>query len=139
MKIFAIAASLSLFNFSSLVYAQQGAVESSTPNIAGTIPTLLVGLVVMLGLIYLLAGLAKKTNFMQLKSPGMKVLSVLPLSGREKMMIVEVGKQQLLIGVTAQSIQLIKELDEPIKMPQQDFKHTLSKFMQPQQKDNKND
>lgn len=101
-----------------------------TPDLMSSIPTLLIGLVVMLALIYVLAGVAKKTNFMQMKSSGMKVLSVLPLSGREKIMLIEVGKQQLVIGVTAHNINLIQSLDEPIDMPVQDFKQTFGKFMQ---------
>ncbi len=115
--------------FSPLVFAQ-------SPDIASTIPTLLIGLVIMVVVIYLLAGLAKKTNFMQMKSAGMKVISVLPVSGREKIMIVEVGNEQLVLGVTAHSINLIKTLEEPIEITNQDFKQTLSKFMQPNNKHN---
>ena len=112
------------------------AAHAETSDITGSIPTLLVGLIAMLVLIYILAGIAKKTNFMQLKSAGMKVISVLPITNREKLVIVEVGKQHLVIGVTAHSINLIKELDEPIDIPNQDFKQTLSKMIQQNNKQN---
>lgn len=114
--------------FSLAVFPLQAFAQSA--DLMSSIPTLLIGLVVMLALIYVLAGLAKKTNFMQLKSSGMKVLSVLPLSGREKIMLIEVGKQQMVIGVTAHNINLIQSLDEPIDIQTQDFKQTFGKLMQ---------
>lgn len=106
------------------------------PDITSSIPTLLFGLVFMIALIYALAIIAKKTNIGQMKTPGMKVVSVLPLTNREKIMLVDVGGTQLLLGVTAQSINLIKELPEPLDLSSPDFKQTFSKILN-NKKDNK--
>ncbi len=44
----------------------------------------------------------------------MKVLGVMTLGQRERVVLMSVGKQQLLIGVTASRVSLLYELDEPV-------------------------
>ncbi|SFC17410.1 flagellar protein FliO/FliZ [Marinospirillum celere] len=74
------------------------------------------GLLVVIGLMLFLAWLAKRMRLV----PGgshhnaLKVLAVLPLSNRERLLLVQVGEQQLLLGVTANQINCLHELDKPL-------------------------
>nr|WP_086941103.1 flagellar biosynthetic protein FliO [Thaumasiovibrio occultus] len=89
-------------------------------------------LFLVLGLIVLLAWLTKKLRLSQLGGAGsqMRVVKQLPLGAKERLVVVEVGNEQLLIGVTAQQVNLIKTLAEPLPeeaSPQ--FAEQLSKLM----------
>jgi len=44
----------------------------------------------------------------------MKILGVMTLGQRERVVLMSVGKQQLLIGVTASRVSLLYELEEPV-------------------------
>ncbi|MDQ2068465.1 flagellar biosynthetic protein FliO [Natronospira bacteriovora] len=77
---------------------------------------------VMLSLIIVLAvvfGLAWAMRRMQGygggRGNGMKVIAQLPLSTRERLMLVEVGRQQLLLGVSPGGIRTLHVLDEPLE------------------------
>ncbi|WP_048692753.1 flagellar biosynthetic protein FliO [Catenovulum maritimum] len=102
---------------------------AEAPTLATSIPTLLLSLIAMLALIFVLATLVKKTNLGQMKSGAMRVVSVLPLTAREKVILIEVGDKQMLLGVSAQSVNLLKELDEKVTVPETDFRQTMSQFL----------
>jgi flagellar protein FliO/FliZ len=55
----------------------------------------------------------------------MKVLAILPLGTRERMAIVQVGDQQLVIGITASSINTLHVLENPIEV---NHPQAMSKF-----------
>ncbi|WP_235188588.1 flagellar biosynthetic protein FliO [Catenovulum agarivorans] len=97
---------------------------------------MLFGLVVTIAVIYLLAGLARKTNLGQFKNSTMQVLAVLPLSAKEKLLLVQVGECQLLLGVTGQSINLLKEFSQPLDIKAPDFKQSLTQFINTNKKNN---
>jgi len=69
------------------------------------IGTMVIGLVAVLGLILLLAWLSKRFN---LAAPGgnssMKLLSAMSVGPKEKIMLVEVEGEKLLLGVTPHQI-----------------------------------
>lgn len=109
---------------------------AQTAHLTSSIPTMLMGLVVTIAIIYLLAGLARKTNLGQFKNSTMQVLAVLPLSAKEKLLLVQVGDSQLLLGVTGQSINLLKEFTEPLDIKAPDFKQSLAQFINPNKKNN---
>ena len=67
----------------------------------------------------------------------MKVVSSLPLGAKERLVVVQVGKEQLLLGVSQQQVALIKTLDEPLEIKEfmaPEFSQQLSKWMKGQQK-----
>jgi flagellar protein FliO/FliZ len=73
------------------------------------------GLLIVIGFIVLLAWLIKRTNQLQTSANGkLKIIAGLPLGTRERIVLVEVGKEQILVGVTAQQIQTLHVLKEPI-------------------------
>ncbi|WP_111640545.1 flagellar biosynthetic protein FliO [Marinimicrobium alkaliphilum] len=50
-------------------------------------------------------------------NPHMKVLATMPMGTRERLMVVDVAGQQLLLGVTATQITLLHTFDEPVIAP----------------------
>jgi flagellar protein FliO/FliZ len=69
----------------------------------------------VIGLILLLAWLLKKSRLVpSLTQNQLRVLSVLPLGTREKLLVVKVGEQQLLLGMTPANISLLCTLDTPL-------------------------
>lgn len=77
--------------------------------------SLLGGLTLIIILIYGLSWFVKRFaqgGFMH--NPSMKVVSALPLGTRERLMLVDVGGKQLLLGVTATQINTLHVFDEPV-------------------------
>lgn len=77
----------------------------------------------MIALILLLAYLAKRLQGMSRSSVGglsgqgkmIKTLATTSIGLKEKISLIQVGEQQLLIGITPQSIQTLLVLETPIK------------------------
>lgn len=85
------------------------------PNSASQLASLVGGLALILVLIYGLSWFVKR--FSQggfLQNPTMKIVSAMPLGTRERLMLVEVGGKQLLLGVTATQINTLHVFDEPV-------------------------
>ncbi|KHA58781.1 flagellar biosynthesis protein FliO [Vibrio variabilis] len=98
----------SLVLFSSSVLA---ATPSSQLDWATTFGSLLFVIVFILFLAWLL----KRMRIPALvNQQGLSVVRQIPVGTRERIMIVQAGEEQFLVGVTAQSIQLISKLDKPI-------------------------
>lgn len=70
-------------------------------------------LMLVVGLILLLAWLAKRFGGMHFRHHGsMRVVSVLPLGNREKIVLVQTGDKYLLLGVTPSQINTLQVFDE---------------------------
>lgn len=87
--------------------------------IATTDPvTVLLGLLFVVGLIFVLAWLLKKVSGGPLLSNStMKVLSSMSVGTRERVVLVQVGDKQMLLGVGAGSVSQLHIFDEPIIAP----------------------
>lgn len=107
----------------------KGAIKSLEPvNYGGKI---LFFLLFIIGLILLLAWLLSKTkvasSMMSQNNPELKTVAVLSLGIKEKIAVIKAGEKQFLVGITAQQINLISELETPItenetqKLSFQDF------------------
>ena len=86
----------------------------------------------VLGIIIALAwGLKKSRLVPQMGRPDFKVLFTLPVGYKEKLMVVQAGEQQLLLGVTAQQISFLTEINPPITStaPAPVFAQHLSRWM----------
>lgn len=105
---------------------------SATPdlNLAATLGSLLF----VVALILFLAWVLKK---MQLPGVGgnngpMKVIRQLAVGQKERIVLIQVGDEQLLVGVTATNINLLSKLENPIvdeDSPSTSFSHQLSQIM----------
>ncbi|MFO1387999.1 flagellar biosynthetic protein FliO [Cellvibrio sp.] len=90
------------------------AVSTKTTS-ASQLTSLAGGLALILILIYGLSWFVKR--FSQggfLNNPTMKIVSAMPLGTRERLMLVDVGGKQLLLGVTATQINTLHVFDEPV-------------------------
>ena len=92
---------------------------TTSPLPSGAIVETLLGLLLVLAIIVLLAWLIKRTNRFQATANGeMKIIAGLPLGPRERAILLQVGEQQILVGVTAQHVQTLHVLETPINTEQ---------------------
>ncbi|GLX77614.1 flagellar protein [Thalassotalea insulae] len=100
--------------------------------------SMIMSLLMVLVLIIVSAWLLKKFNLTNHSVAGMKVIASLPLGTKEKLVVVQVGEQQLLLAVSQQQVSLIKTLEQPldIAMPvTQEFNQTVSRFFNKSRQD----
>ncbi len=87
----------------------------NSPVSLATLAETAFGLIIVLGFIVLLAWLVKRTNQLQTSANGkLKIIAGLALGTRERIVLIEAGNEQILVGVTAQQIQTLHVLKEPI-------------------------
>ncbi|MGF1707940.1 flagellar biosynthetic protein FliO [Enterovibrio baiacu] len=98
----------------------------AAPTSSESLATTLAALLAVIGLIFALAWLLKRMKVPALMGakPGLKVISQLPLGQRERVMVLDVNGEQVLIGVTSQQITLLKSLDTPMGDAKSDVKST---------------
>ncbi|MFV1983152.1 MAG: flagellar biosynthetic protein FliO [Thiohalomonadales bacterium] len=83
---------------------------------AGQFFQMFLGLSLIIVLILGLAWLIKRINRFQGNINGaLKVLSIVSVGQREKIALIQVGEQQILIGVASGKVNTLLVLDEPIK------------------------
>jgi len=91
-------------------------------------------LALVVGLIFACAWIVRRTNGVKsLKTNFMTVKSVLSLGPKEKIMVVQVGKEQLLVSVCTGQIRLLKTLDgifEDEKPQTSDFSEKILQLIQ---------
>lgn len=104
--------------------------------------SMILSLLMVLALIFISALVLKRFNFTQQNSGQMKVISSLSLGVKERLVVAQVGEQQLVLGVTSQQITLIKSLEEPITVNQPENASALTgnilAFLQKSNLNNKN-
>lgn len=69
----------------------------------------------VVALIFICALVLKRFNLVQQNSQGIKLVTSLRLGAKERLVVVQVGEQQLLLGVTNQNITLLETLSEPVQ------------------------
>ncbi len=79
--------------------------------------TMILSLLLVLMLIVGSAVVLKKFNFANTgQSNALKVVTSLHLGTKEKLIVVQVGEKQLLLGVTQQQINILDTLDKPLEV-----------------------
>lgn len=73
----------------------------------------LVGLLVLIAVLAWLASKAQSLRWARTPSQ-LKTIAVLSLGVKEKIAVVQVGEQQLVVGITAHNINLLSELSQPL-------------------------
>ncbi|OUR60317.1 flagellar biosynthetic protein FliO [Colwellia sp. 39_35_sub15_T18] len=76
--------------------------------------SMVLSLLMVLALIIISALVLKRFNLAQQNTKQLSVVASLSLGAKERLVIVQVAEQQLVLGVTAQQITLIDNLAEPI-------------------------
>ena len=123
----------SLMLLSMNVFAQEEIVEvgkHANPNLDAM--SMIISLLMVLALIIVSAWILKKFNLANKSVSGMQVISSLPLGHKEKLVVVQVADEQLLLGVSAQQINLIKTLEKPLEVGgpiAPNLSQTINRFM----------
>ncbi|NEV60500.1 flagellar biosynthetic protein FliO [Thiorhodococcus minor] len=104
---------------------------------AGYLAQLLGGLVLVIVLIILFAWMLRRMPGLQGQGPSLiQVLAVRNLGARERLMLIQVGEEQVLIGVTPSGIQRLHTLAKPLDVAPDtpltaDFASLLSRMTSP--------
>ncbi|TNH83793.1 flagellar biosynthetic protein FliO [Aeromonas sobria] len=103
------------------------AASANAPNLSSW----LLSSLMVIGLILVLGFLLKKSKLATAMGGGqMRVIASLPVGYKEKLLVVKVGEQQLLVGVTPQQVNFLCRLEEPLDENQpQAFSQQLGKLM----------
>ncbi len=81
----------------------------------GNFVQMLLGLLVVLGIIFAMAWLIRRMGHVQVRMQGvLKVLGGISIGQRERIVLVQVGEQQLLIGVAPGQIRTLHVLSTPV-------------------------
>lgn len=76
--------------------------------------SMILSLLMVLALIIISALVLKRFNLTQQNSNQLKVIASLSLGAKERVVVVQIGEQQLVLGVSPQQISLLKNLETPI-------------------------
>jgi len=76
--------------------------------------SMILSLLMVLGIIIISALVLKRFNLTQQSSNQLKVIASLSLGAKERVVVVQIGEQQLVLGVCPQQISLLKNLETPI-------------------------
>lgn len=88
---------------------------SSTPTMGGTLLQMGVVLLLVIGLLLGLAWLLRRAGIAQGTANGqLRVIGAVSVGQRERVVLVQVGQEQLVLGVTAAEVNLLHLLPEPI-------------------------
>ncbi|WKY31011.1 flagellar biosynthetic protein FliO [Pseudomonas donghuensis] len=91
---------------------------TASGSAAGQLTQLVLGLLLVLGLIFLLAWLLRRV---QNAAPGsaqvIEILGSRSLGPRDRLLLIQVGKEQILIGHSPGTIEALHVLAEPVEVP----------------------
>lgn len=101
---------------SSQVLAQAQSVASpAIPSTSDQLIQVTIALSVVLLVIYGLAWILKRNKGLTgLDKMPMKTLAILPMGVKEKLVLIEIGDKQILLGMTAANINTLATFDEPV-------------------------
>ena len=132
---------LSLLFFTLSCFAQtavEKTIEKPAPPLRQApdlnIATTLASLLLVIAIIVFLAWLLKRMRVAGISGndSGLKVITQLAVGQRERVVLLQVGEEQMLVGITQHNISLLSKLDKPLNMdesPSRDFASQLSKLM----------
>lgn len=133
----------------SVLAAEPVATAAATPavssGVAGQLTQLVLGLLLVLGLIFFLAWLLRRVQQAGPAGKGqvIELIGSRALGPRDRLMLVQVGNEQILLGLSPGSITALHVLKEPVQVPASSEKATpefalrLMELMGKDQKDKK--
>ncbi|WP_404399888.1 flagellar biosynthetic protein FliO [Idiomarina seosinensis] len=90
--------------------------EAESPLAGTDIGAMLLALIVVLAVIIGLAAVVKRFNLKLQANPDMKVISAMSLGTKERLIIVDVAGTKLLLGVTSERIECLRELPDTVEL-----------------------
>ncbi|MNM53249.1 Flagellar protein FliO [compost metagenome] len=128
-----------------LAAATPAATPATAPgSLGGQLAQMVFGLLLVVGLIFFLAWLLRRMQSTAVK--GGQVIEIVgsrAIGPRDRLLLVQVGKEQILIGHTPGSIEALHVLAEPVEVPENarqatpEFAQRLMELMGKDPKDNK--
>lgn len=115
-----------------LLHANSAFAQSNTLSNPTSILSIFLSLLLVVAIVFMLAYLMRRFNVTHSGSGELKVVASMVAGTRERVMVLEVGNEQHLIGVTANNINHLAKLEQPIapsKPAGEDFKHKLTQLM----------
>ncbi|MGO4220288.1 flagellar biosynthetic protein FliO [Lysobacter sp. TAF61] len=98
-------------------HAAVAATPVASPASAGSIGGAVLALMLVIGLIFALAWLARRMPGMGgASNPALRIVGSLALGPRERLVVVAVGETQLLLGVGAGGTRTLHTLDAPLPL-----------------------
>lgn len=95
--------------------AQAPQTSTGAPDTLATMLSLGGGLLAVIAVIYGCAWIIRRMNGMTgMNNQAIKVVSVMALGARERIALIEVGGQQILVGITPSTIRTLQVFDEPV-------------------------
>jgi flagellar protein FliO/FliZ len=94
--------------------------------------SMILSLFMVLAVIAISAFILKRFQGVRHSLNGLKIVTSLHVGTKEKLVVVQAGQKQLLLGVTAHQITLLETLDEPLvsnKEGSADFAQSLGKLL----------
>lgn len=107
--------------------------ESKTLSSPTSIVSIFLSLLLVIGVVLVLAYLMRRFNVTSSGSSQLKVVASLAAGTRERVLVIEVGNEQHLIGITSQNINHLAKLEVPLSSDKSvsgdNFKDKLALFM----------
>lgn len=123
------------------VMAAEPSASMSGVDVGGQLTKLLLGLLLVVGLIFLLAWVLRRMQQLNPRSnQAIKLVSSHALGPRERLVLVQVGSEQVLLGLSAGRITPLHVLAEPVHLPDAEpanpeFAQRLMELLGREQKD----
>ena len=106
---------LALLNCSFAVQAQAETMTPLEPISSPYLMKLTGGLILVVALIFLFAWLLKKFNFNQHSQNGLiRIIAGLSMGTRDRIVLLQIGEEQILLGLTPGRIQKLHTLSQPL-------------------------
>lgn len=125
-----------LFSLGALALAEDPAALKPHSAVVTSNPlTVILGLAAVVALIFALAWALKRMGASHVTgTQSMKILSGMSVGPRERIVLVQVGEQQLLLGVAPGSVSSLHAFDEPVvtdtSEPTGEFQTKMRQFLQ---------
>lgn len=102
----------------SLVGSSDDTQSSASPTSTTQLAITVAGLFAVIGMIFVAAWLVRRLSGGQFGQGNavIKILATQPIGTKERICLIDVGGQQVLVGITAQSMQTLMVLDQPIDL-----------------------
>ncbi|MDX1519666.1 MAG: flagellar biosynthetic protein FliO [Gammaproteobacteria bacterium] len=90
--------------------------QIADPLSASALGQVITGLLLVIVIIFVITWVIRRVPGLQNMGQGtIRIIDSLPLSQRERILLVQINRQQLLLGVTSQHISTLHVLDEPVE------------------------
>lgn len=107
--------------------------ETESLTNPASIVSIFLSLLLVVGIVFMLAFLMRRFNVTQSGSQQMKVVASMMAGAKERILVIEVGDEQHMVGITGHNINHLAKLERPLETPQQatgqNFKEKLTQAL----------